>query len=413
MSRLARGWAVAERWVVHVDLDAFFANAEVRRRPELRGRPVIVGGEPEGRGVVSSATYEARAYGVRSAMPLAEARRRCPDAVFLRGDFAYYGELARAFRAVLRDLSPTVEVASIDEAYLDATGLERAPGPPARLAEALKARLHAELGLTASVGVAPNKALAKIASDLRKPDGLVVVPQGEGARFLAPLPVGRIPGVGPKARERLAACGIHLIGELAAAPPPLLREVFGRRGAEVALLARGVDDRPLVTERAAKSVGHERTFGADVTDPAELRRALRPLCERTAAQLRREGLGGRVVALKLRHADFRTTGRQRALRPATDAPAAILGVAEQLLVETLAATGWRRIRLLGVRVGGLGPLARQLELFDPAPLRDIQLNAALDRLRARFGEGAIARGLPASRQAAVGGRPKMDDRESA
>src|SRR5438093_322008 len=181
--RLARRWAVAGRWVVHVDLDAFFANAEVRRRPELRGRPVIVGGEPEGRGVVSSATYEARAYGVRSAVPLAE-----------------------------------------------------------------------------------------------------------GARFLAPLPVGRIPGVGPKARERLAACGIHLIGELAAAPPPLLREVFGRRGAEVALLARGVDARPLVTERAAKSVGHERTFGLDVADPAELRRALRPLCERTAAQLRREGL---------------------------------------------------------------------------------------------------------------------------
>ena len=389
---------MAERWVLHVDLDAFFANAEVRRNPALHGRPVVVGGDPDGRGVVAAATYEARAYGIRSAMPMAEARRRCPHAVFLCGDHAYYGELSRAFRAILRDLSPVVEIASIDEAYLDATGLERAsaPGrPPVGVIAALKGRVRDELGLTASVGLAPNKLLAKIASDLQKPDGAVVVPQGPeaGARFLAPLPAGRIPGVGPKAQERLAAYGVRTIGELAAAPPPLLRAVFGRFGPEVALRARGVDPRPLQPDAPAKSIGHEQTFAEDVADPAMLRRALRPLCERTAAQLRQRGLGGRVVALKLRHADFETTGRQRTLRTATDAAQTILATAGALLDETLAATGWRRIRLLGVRVGGLGPLARQLDLFDPAPLRDSRLNAALDQLQARFGAGAIQKGL--------------------
>jgi DNA polymerase-4 len=359
---------MAERWIIHADLDAFFANAEVLRRPELRGRPVVVGGDPDGRGVVSSATYEARARGVRSAMPVAHARRLCPDAVFLRGDFAHYGALSRRFGAILRDLSPTVEVASIDEAYLDATVAARDPGPPLDLAATLKARLRAELGLTASLGLAPNKTLAKIASDLEKPDGCVTVARGvgAGARFLAPLPAGRLPGVGPKAQARLAALGIRTLGDLATAPPTVLREVFGARGADLARRARGLDDRPLESGSPAKSAGHERTFGQDIADPAALRRVARELCERTAAQLRRDGLGGRVVALKLRHADFRTIGRQRALRGATDLAAPLAATAEALLAEALAATGWRRIRLLGVRVAGLGPLARQLELFDPA-----------------------------------------------
>lgn len=384
---------MAERWILHIDLDAFFASAEARRRPDLRGRPVIIGGDPDGRGVVSSASYEARACGVRSAMPMAQAHRRCPHAVFLRGDFAYYGELSRGFRAILDDLSPTVEVASVDEAYLDATGISRAPGPPVTLAAAIKARLRADLGLTASIGVAPNKTLAKIASDLRKPDGCVAVEQGAGAPFLAPLPVGRLPGVGPKAQARLAALGIRTLGDLAATPPAVLREIFGARGAGVALRARGIDDRPLEPETPAKSLGHERTFGDDIADPVRLRQIARELCERTAAQLRRDGLGGRVVALKLRHADFRTIGRQRALRGATDLAGPILATVEALLAEALAATGWRRIRLLGVRVGGLGPLARQLELFDTTATRDTRLGAALDQLQARFGAGAIARGF--------------------
>ncbi|MDP9374998.1 MAG: DNA polymerase IV, partial [Chloroflexota bacterium] len=196
---------MTERWIVHIDLDAFFAHAEVLRRPELRGRPVIVGGQE--RGVVSSATYEARAAGVRSAMPIAHARRLCPQAIFLPGDFPYYRQLSGRFRAILHELSPSIEIASIDEAYLDATGTAREPGPPLTLASALKERLGGETGLTASVGLAPNKTVAKIASDLRKPNGLVVVRHGEEAAFLAPLPAGRLPGVGPKAQARLAAAG--------------------------------------------------------------------------------------------------------------------------------------------------------------------------------------------------------------
>ncbi len=380
---------MAERWIAHIDLDAFFATAEVLRRPELRGRPVIVGGGQ--RGVVASATYEARASGVRSAMPVAQARRLCPGAVFLPGDFPYYRELSGQFRAILHDLSPTVEVASIDEAYLDATGASRQPGPPLDLARTLKARLRSETGLTASVGLAPNKTVAKIASDYRKPDGLVVVGYGEEAAFLAPLPAGRLPGVGPKAQAHLAAAGVRTLGDLAAAPATVLRQVFGNGGPEVALRSAGVDPRPLDPGSPAKSLGHETTFAEDIGDAATLRRVVHDLADQCAAGLRRREIGGRLVALKLRHADFQTTTRQRALAAATDQPRPIAEAAEALLAEALAATGWRHIRLVGVRVGGLGPLARQLDLFSPAPLREAKLSQALNALEARFGQQVVRR----------------------
>jgi DNA polymerase IV len=381
---------MAERWILHCDLDAFFASAEVLRRPELRGRPVIVGGQPAGRGVVSSATYAARARGVHSAMPLARAQRLCPDAIFLPGDFAYYGDLARRFRAILRDTSPVVEIASIDEAYLDATGLCRAPGPPRDLAAGIKQRLRDDVGLTVSIGVAPNKTVAKIAADFHKPDGLTVVPRGQEAAFLAPLPAGVLPGIGPKARERLAAAGLRRVGDLAAAPPAVLQVIFGARwAAGIAARAQGRDDRPLEPDTPAKSLGHERTFATDVADIAVLRRAIRDLVDRTARQLRRASLGGRVVTLKLRHADFQQLTRQRALRGATELAEPIRVTAEALLDDALAATGWRHIRLLGVRVSGLGPLAHQLDLFDQQPERQRRLAAALDHLRDRFGDDAI------------------------
>jgi DNA polymerase IV len=381
---------MAERWILHCDLDAFFASAEVLRRPELRGRPVIVGGQPAGRGVVSSATYAARARGVHSAMPLARAQRLCPDAIFLPGDFAYYGDLARRFRAILRDTSPVVEIASIDEAYLDATGLCRAPGPPRDLAAGIKQRLRDDVGLTVSIGVAPNKTVAKIAADFHKPDGLTVVPRGQEAVFLAPLPAGVLPGIGPKARERLAAAGLRRVGDLAAAPPAVLQVIFGARwAAGIAARAQGRDDRPLEPDTPAKSLGHERTFATDVADIAVLRRAIRDLADRTARQLRRASLGGRVVTLKLRHADFQQLTRQRALRGATELAEPIRVTAEALLDDALAATGWRHIRLLGVRVSGLGPLAHQLDLFDQQTERQRRLAAALDHLRDRFGDDAI------------------------
>ena len=428
---------MAERWVFHIDLDAFFANAEVLRRPDLRDKPVIVGGSVEGRGVVSSATYAARAHGVRSAMPVAHARRLCPDAIFLPGDFPYYRELSARFRAILHDTSPIVQIASIDEAYLEATGLVasresgvvsrekigagagapslsepshdsfmpfwlRPPTPdfrlptPGALAIAIKSRLLIETGLTCSIGIAPNKTLAKIASDLRKPDGLVFVPQGAaaGAAFLAPLPVGALPGIGPKAQVRLDEFGIRHLGELAAASPALLRRIFGERIATiVSQRVRGVDDRPLETESTAKTLGHERTFATDIADITALRQVIRDLAEQDAAQLRRAGLGARSVSLKLRDERFETLGRQRALGGSTELAAPIRAVAEELLDELLGASGtpWygRRIRLLGVRVAGLGPLARQLDLFDESPQRAAKLNAALDRLNDRFGPNAI------------------------
>ena len=426
-----KGIAVAERWVFHIDLDAFFANAEVLRRPELHDKPVIVGGSVDGRGVVSSATYAARAYGVRSAMAVAHARRLCPDAIFLRGDFPYYRELSARFRDILHDTSPIVQIASIDEAYLEATGLvaSRELGVVSReknsggvqapdlnepsddsplttadcrlpthdsLAATIKSRLLAQTGLTCSIGIAPNKTLAKIASDLRKPDGLVVVPQGAaaGAAFLAPLPVGALPGIGPKAQARLTEFGIRQLGELAAASPALLRRVFGERIATiVAQRVCGIDDRPLETASAAKTLGHERTFAADIADLTALRQVIRDLAEQDAAQLRRAGLGARSVSLKLRDERFETLGRQRALRGSTELAAPIRAVAEGLLDDLMGAPGapWygRRIRLLGVRVAGLGPLARQLDLFDGAPQRAAKLNAALDRLHDRFGPNAI------------------------
>ena len=427
---------MAERWVFHIDLDAFFANAEVLRRPELRGKPVIVGGSLDGRGVVSSATYAARAHGIRSAMPVAHARRLCPDAIFLPGDFPYYRELSARFRAILHDTSPVVQIASIDEAYLEATGLvgsrtlkginesgvvsrEKAGASikaitssepahdsfmpfrvrlttPDCLAATIKARLLADTGLTCSIGIAPNKTLAKIASDLRKPDGLVIVPQGAaaGAAFLAPLPVGALPGIGPKAQTRLGEFGIRRLGELAAASPALLRRIFGEKIATiVGQRVRGIDDRALETAAVAKTLGHERTFATDIADIAALRRVIRDLAEQDAAQLRRAGLGARSVSLKLRDERFETLGRQRALGGSTELAAPIRAVAETLLDELLGAPGtpWygRRIRLLGVRVAGLGPLARQLDLFDAAPQRTAKLNAALDRLHDRFGPHAI------------------------
>ncbi len=386
--------AAPPRWVLHVDLNAFFANAEVRRRPELRGRPVIVGGDPNSRGVVASASYEARTRGVRSAMPLAHAKRLCPQAIFLPGDFVYYRALSAQFRAILHAQSDCVEVASIDEAYLECGLLGAAgtpvvpsvPNPqsaigypppghppqwvvnPQSIAAAIKSRLRDDLGLTCSIGIAPNKTLAKIASDIQKPDGLVSVRHGEEAAFLAPLPVGALPGIGPKAQERLHTLGLRHLGDIANAPAGLLRHLFGDKiAADLALRARGIDNRPLETEHSAKTLGHERTFPADIASPQRLRDVVRDLTDQAAEQLRRAGLGARIVVLKLRDADFQQLTRQRALRQMTELADPLRRTAEALLDDLLAAptAPWagRAIRLLGVRVGGLAPLARQLELF--------------------------------------------------
>lgn len=400
----------SDRWVIHADLDAFFAAAEVLRRPELRGRPVIVGGSPEGRGVVASATYEARQLGVRSAMPMAQAIRLCPQAVIVRPDGAFYRELSQRFRLVLDDFSPLVEVVSIDEAYLDVSNSERLFGDVAQLARALKQRVRDEVGLAVSLGLASNKLVAKIASDLDKPDGLRVVPHGQEAAALAPLPVERLPGVGPKTSARLRAAGITTLGSLAVAPETLLIDIAGNDAGRLRARARGEDGRPVRGEPdERKSLGHERTFDHDVVALAELDVALYQLCERTGAALRRRGLAATTVALKLRYGDFTTVTRQQSFERPTDAHQDIYTIATGLLGRTLAE---RRapVRLLGVRVASLATASHQLDLFDDHRARLRQLNAAIDRIADRTGASVIVPARfarsPARGEAAIDGKER-------
>lgn len=388
-----------QRVIVHADLDAFFASAEILRRPELRGLPVIVGGQPGGRGVVAAASYEARAFGVHSAMSAAQAHRLCPQAVFLPGDGDYYRDLSQRFRRILESYSPLVEMVSIDEAYLDLSHAGRSFVSPLAAAEAIKQYVRDELGLVVSLGVATSRMVAKIASDLDKPDGLRVVAAGEEERFLAPLPVERMPGIGPKATARLHQNGIETLGALARLSPVLLEPIFGKRSAEVLQRARGIDDRRVEPEGGPRrSVGHERTFSHDLTNFVEIERSLYQLAEQTGRDLRRRGLRAGGVALKLRYSDFETVGKQRRFARPTDAHREIVSVAIELAHELLAQ---RRapIRLLGVRVTTLSDLAIQLPLFEVDPLRQRRLNLALDQLVERHGRGIIQPGWLQPREA--------------
>lgn len=372
-------------WVIHADLDAFFASVAVLRDPSLAGKPVIVGGSPQGRGVVASASYEARQYGIRSAMPAAQAARLCPHAIFVRVPGEVIRSYADRFREILHDFSPAVEIVSVDEAYLDASHSERLFGGGPELARQLKQRVRDELGLVVSVGVASNRLIAKIASDLDKPDGFRVVPHGEEAATLAPLPVSKLPGIGPKSAERLRIAGIQTLGELADAPASLLTAIAGRHGERLRQRARGESSRPVTPVRdQRKSLGHERTFGRDRRDVAELRQPLFDLCERTGAELRSRGLAAGVIALKLRYSDFETITRQVSLPDPVDAHQDIYTAALALLHGALAE---RRdpVRLIGVRAQGLCESVVQLALFDHDRMRRQRLNQALDQLASRHG----------------------------
>lgn len=381
-----------QRVIVHSDLDAFFAAAEILRRPELRGKPVIVGGLPGGRGVVAAASYEARAFGVHSAMPAAQAIRLCPDAIFLPGDGDYYRELSQRFRAILESFSPLVEMVSIDEAYLDLSHAGRSFRTPRDAATAIKQQVRDELSLVVSLGVASSRMVAKIASDLDKPDGLRVVERGAEEAFLAPLPVERMPGIGPKATARLHQNGITTLGALGQVPLALLEPIFGKRSGEVLARSRGIDDRPVEPEGGPRrSVGHERTYSRDISAPVEIERSLYQLAERTGHDLRRKELRASVVAVKLRYSDFETVGKQRRLPGPTDSHREIAAVAIEL-VQQLLEQRRAPVRLLGVRVATLSPLAIQLPLFDSDPLRQRRLNSALDRLAERHGQGIIQPG---------------------
>ena len=384
------------RAIVHLDLDAFYASVEQLDDPGLRGRPVIVGGT-SGRGVVCAASYEARRFGVRSAMPTAEARRRCPDGVFLPPRFDRYSDLSRRVFAVYRDYTPLVEPLSLDEAFLDVTASRALHGGPEVIARAIKSRVREETGLTVSAGAADCKMAAKIASDLGKPDGLVAVPPGTTAAFLEPLPVSRLWGVGKVTEQALRALGITTIGELARFPEQVLVERFGSQGAHMRALSRGDDPRPVVPDEEAHSVGAEDTFERDLLGEAALLPQLLDQSVRVARRLREAGLRGRVVTLKVKFADFEQLTRRSTLtRPTDDG-----GEIYRSIREDLARAGLDRpVRLTGVTVSGFdaGEAPRdQLGLFGGAPEpasregegKREALNAALDALADRFGEGAV------------------------
>lgn len=379
---------VTERTILHVDLDAFFAAVEQRDRPELRGRPVIVGGDPRGRGVVSAASYEARRYGVRSAMSLAEALRRCPDGVFLPVDGRRYQAASRDVMAVLRRFTPQVEPISIDEAFLDVTGSMALFGDGAVIAGRIKSAVRDEVGLTASVGVASTKLVAKIASDLRKPDGLVVVAPGDEAAFLAPLAIGRLWGVGEKTAAVLAEYGVRTIGDLAEMAPDVLVRRFGKHGASLASRARGVDDDPVHEGEPAKSVGHEHTFDHDTSDPEVIERTLLAMAEGVSGRLRSAGVRASTITVKIRDSSFRTFTRQRTLAEPTDLTEPIFATALALARPEVRGL---RVRLLGVSASNLGE-REQLGLFateDPRRRRAIE---AADAVRRRYGSDAVTRG---------------------
>jgi DNA polymerase IV len=374
--------------ILHVDMDAFFASVEVRRRPELRGRPVVVGGVGP-RGVVSSASYEARTYGVRSAMPTMRARALCPRAVFLPPDVTAYAEASRAVMEMFRDVTPLVEPLSMDEAFLDVGGAVRLLGPPAHVALGLRERVSSELGLVCSVGVAPTKFLAKLGSTRAKPDGMIVVPAQLVLEFLHPLPVEALWGVGERTSQALRRLGLRRVGDLAHAPTGLLRGVVGAAAAKhLHALSWGRDPRHVNPVHVEKSVGAETTFDVDVADPATIRRHLLALSGKVARRLRQGGHVGRTVAIKVRYADFRTVSRSKTLRVPTDVAREVFTVAAGLF-DTLGAAG--RFRLVGVRVEGLtcaGAASRQPALDEPARgWREAE--TAADAIAARYGWATV------------------------
>lgn len=379
--------------IIHVDMDAYYASVEERDCPELAGRPVIVGGSPERRGVVSAANYIARQFGVHSAMPAATAKRLCPQGVFLPGRMTRYADLSRQIHEIFHRYTPLVEPLSLDEAFLDVTGSEQLFGPAIAIARRIKREIHDELKLVASAGVAPNKFLAKIASDLDKPDGFVVVDSEQVQQFLDPLPVGRIWGVGKQGSKTMQRLGVHTIGDLRRLPLELLESHFGSSGKHFWRLARGIDDRPVVPDREAKSISHETTFAADIDDPDVLRAWLSELTGQVARRLRQQAVRGSIVQVKVRFADFRTITRSQKLVEPTNVTAELWQVASELLASRLPARH-PSVRLLGMGVSGLNQSqVAQGFLFDRTERRkQVQLDEVADLVRERFGSSALQHG---------------------
>jgi DNA polymerase IV len=382
--------SATQKSIIHLDMDAFYPAVEVRDHPELRGKPVIVGGGRE-RGVVSSASYEARQFGIHSAQPMATAMRLCPHGVFLPVRMGRYREVSRQVFDIFHQFTPLVEPLSIDEAFLDVTGLERLEGRPREIAQKIRARVLEETGLTVSAGVAPSKFVAKIASDLDKPDGLTVVPPDRVRDFLDPLPVHKMWGVGKVTQEVLSRLGVRTFLDLRQMPAGLLERRLGKRGRAMHRLAMGMDDRPVEPEQEAKSIGHEETFARDILDLKSARKEVLSLSGRVARRMRREGVRGMVISLKITYADFTLTTRAITLPQPVDDSAEIYAAACGLLQKT--GVGRLPVRLIGVSLSRFSPAKNetQLELFgeNKDSLKRKELNTAIDAICEKFGDRGI------------------------
>ncbi len=386
------------RVIIHVDLDAFFAAVEQRDDPSLAGKPVVIGADPKGgkgRGVVSTCSYEARKYGIHSAMPISMAYKRCPHAVFLPGDGAKYRAVSREVFAVFDNFTPDVEPVSIDEAFLDITGSYHLFKTPYATGLRLKEQIKTRTGLTASAGIAPVKMVAKIASDYCKPDGLLEVKEGEVINFLSPLTIDRLWGVGPKTRQSLNRMGIQTIGDLARTPQERLQENFGEHGRHLYDLANGIDPREVVDDDEVKSISHEHTFDVDTHNREDIHAVLSSLSEKVSRRLRKTGLKGKTLTVKIRLTGFQTYTRAHSLNQRTNYTDVIYQNAKDIFHEfyTTARPGVR-IRLLGVRVSNFhDPYVKESLFDDPAEDKMEDVHRAVDAIKDKFGEKAIHRAM--------------------
>ena len=378
--------------ILHIDMDAFYASIEERDRPGLRGKPMVVGGNPDRRGVVAAANYTARRYGIRSAMPTAQAKHLCPNLIVLPPRHSYYAQVSQQIRDIFHRYTPLVEPLSLDEAFLDVRHSHLLFGEPEDIGRRIKREIREELKLTASVGVAHNKFLAKVASEAGKPDGFLEVNPAGVQAFLDTLPVSKLWGVGQVGERRLHKHGIRTIGELRAAPRALFDELFGKTGKQLWELAHGIDDRPVIPDHKAKSISHETTFAEDITDVEALRGCLLDLTRQVALRLRRNHLRGRIVLVKIRFANFRTITRSRALSQSTDVTQELWDTGLALLMQNLPLRH-RGVRLLGFSVSGFdSEESRQADLFsEPERARNVRLDTVSDWIQARFGAAALTR----------------------
>jgi len=380
------------RRIIHIDLDAFFVSVEQVENPALKGKPVVVGGRPGGRGVVAAASYEARAFGLYSGMPLSKASRLCPEAIFIPGSFSKYRDASQKFMAILADFTPFLEPVSLDEAYLDVTGFESIYGSIKEMAAKIKVRIKSELGLNASVGIANSKVVAKVAAELSKPDGLLEVEAGKAGDFLAPLPVAKLPGVGKKTERILKGLGITTLGQLTSTRLSILKSRFGIYGEVLHRFSNGIDDRQVESlPGPVKSISRETTFSEDTGDRKFLKATLRYLGERVGSDLRHKSRRAGCVSLKLRYADFTTITRQLTLPKAGDSDQTIFDSGVKLLNQALGGEK-RLVRLIGIGVSRLVESGRQLEMMDSSSERLERLNLAIDRIRNKYGFTAIQTG---------------------